>query len=231
MSIISNIHSLVPFTSGESKPMNGQRLAKVGFKLTEAMKKAGKTALPSVCASIPFIEREEVLGNVNALLPHIGNMLEGVQDQIIRALYEGSAGQRKEVRDEEISVQACIAFLSAEQAGSRISAESIKAWFEQGEAKNISAAIICDALKYGDQEEWTPEQEATILKHVGVYCEVFQMLAGKNLNRGSFSDKQWQRLNQILELLQSENPEDAFAKKLADKMDVISKAVKVEELI
>ena len=171
------------------------------------------------------------MGSINALLPHVGTMLEGVQDQIIRALYEGSAGQRKEVRDEEISVQACIAFLSADAAGSRISAESIKAWFEQGEAKNISAAIICDALKYGDQEDWTPEQEATILKHVGVYCEVFQMLAGKSLTRGSFSDKQWHRLSQILELLQSENPEDAFAKKLADKMDVISKTVKVEELI
>ena len=227
MSIVSNIHTLVPFVSGESKPLTGQRLAKVGFKKT----KDNPNPLPSVCASVPMIQQEEVMGNIQALLPHIGTMLEGTQDQIIRALYEASQGQRKEVRDEEISVQACIAFLSAEAAGSRISAESIKAWFENGEAKNISAAIICQALKYGEQEDWTPEQEATILKHVGVYCEVFQMLAGKNLSRSSFSDKQWYRLNQILELVQSENPEDAFGKKLADKMAVIAKAVKTEELI
>ena len=227
MSIISNIHTLVPFVSGESKSLNGQRLAKVGFKKT----KDNPSPLASVCASVPFLSQEEVMGNIQALLPHVGSMLEGVQDQIIRALYEASQGQRKDVRDEEISVQACIAFLSAEAAGSRISAESIKAWFENGEAKNISAAIICDALKYGDQDEWTPEQEATILKHVGVYCEVFQILAGKNLTRGSFSDKQWYRLNQILELVMSENPEDAFGRKLTDKMDVIAKAVKVEELI
>lgn len=207
--------------------MSGQRLAKVGFKKT----KDNPNPLPSVCASVPMLQREEILGNVEALLPHIGSMLEGTQDVIIRALYEASKGQRKEVRDEEISVQACIAFLSAEAAGSRISAESIKTWFENGEAKNISAAIICDALNYGDQDNWTEEQEATILKHVGVYCEVFQMLAGKNLTRSSFSDKQWHRLNQILELIQSENPEDAFGKKLAEKMQVIAKAVKVEDLI
>lgn len=230
MSIISNVHSLVPFISGESKPMNGQRLAKVGFKKT----KDNPNPLPSVCASVPFLQQEEVMGQINALLPHIGTMLEGVQDSIIRALYEASQGQRKEVRDEEISVQACIAFLSAEQAGSRISADSIKAWFEspQNLATPLSRAIIMDALKYGDEwEELTEEQQNTVSKHVGVYCEVFQMLAGKNLTRSSFSDKQWHRLNQILETIVAENPEDAFGKKLADKMAVISKAVKAEELI
>lgn len=228
MSIVSNVHTLVPFVSGESKPLGGQRLAKVGFKKT----KDNPNPLPSVCASVPFLSREEVMGNIEALLPFVGNMLEGTQDAIIRALYEASKGTRKEVRQEEISVQACIAFLSAEAAGSRISAESIKAWFDGGMAKEVSAIIIMDALKYG--EEWdslTEEQQATVSKHVGVYCEVFQMLAGKNLTRSSFSDKQWHRLNQILDTVTGECPDDAFGKKLAEKMQVIAKAVKVEELI
>ena len=149
MSVISNVHTLVPFVAGESKPLSEQRLAKVGFKETAKMKKDGIKPLPSVCASVPTLAEEEIQGNISALLPHIRTMLEGTQDAIIRSLCEGSKGQRKEVRTEEISVQACIAFLAAQEAGSRISAESIAAWSSNGMAKDVSAAIIVDALGYG----------------------------------------------------------------------------------
>lgn len=232
MSIISNAHALVPFISGESKPFAEQRLAKVGFKETKAMKAKGIKALPSVCASVPMLAEEEIQGNISALLPHIRIMLENTQDAIIRSLYEASKGARKEVRQEEITVQACIAHLAAVEAGSRLSAESIAAWFTGGMAKDISAAIIVDALKYPENmEEHTEEQAATIAKHVTTYCEVFQMLAGKNLSRASFGDKQWHRLTQIIGVILEENPEDAFCQRLQDKMAVIEKAVKVEDII
>ena len=232
MSVISNVHTLFPFVSGESKPMNGQRLAKVGFKNTKAMEAKGLKALPSVCASVPFLSRDEVLGQIDALLPHVGTMLENVQDQIIRGLYEGKKGQLENVRDEDISVAQCIAFLEAEATGSRLSSESIKAWFAASLASQFSQIIIMDALKYGTEPDaLTEEQTQTVQKHVGVYGDVMAMLAGKGLTRSSFSDKQWARLTQILDLTLEESPEDSFAQKLKDKMGVISKAVKVEDII
>jgi hypothetical protein len=39
MSIVSNVHALVPFTSGKSEPFTGQRLAKVTCKQTAKMTK------------------------------------------------------------------------------------------------------------------------------------------------------------------------------------------------
>ena len=232
MSAISSIHALVPFISGESRPFAEQRLLKIGFKTTKAMEAKGIKALSSVCASVPMIQEEEISGNLEALMPHIRTMLESTQDAAARALYEASKGTRKEVRQEEISVQACIAFLAAIEAGSRLSAESIAAWFNGSMAKDISAAIITDALKYPENlEEHTEEQAATVAKHVGVYCDVFKMLAGKSLNRASFGDKQWHRLTQILSMILEENPEDAFAQRLQDRMAVIAKEVVSVDMI
>lgn len=228
MSVISNTHSVLPFVSGTSKPLNGQRLAKVGYKSS----KSQPAKFPSVCASIPVLEGEEILGQVDALIPHFRSFLEGVQDQIFRAAYEGKNGELGELRQEEISVAACVSFLAAEASGSRISGEAIKNWFMGGLAKDLSVAIIMDALGYGSEpSELSEEQEATVLKHVGVYCEVFQLLAGKNLTRQNFSEKQWNRLSQILELVVAEDPADTFAPRLVEKMQVIAKSVSAAELI
>ena len=129
MSNVSNRHSVVPFVAGTSKPLTGQRLARAGFKLTEKMKAAGKTALPSVCASVPQIDPAAVQVFISELMPHIGNMLEKAQDEILRAKYEASGGTATELTDEEISIPQCLAFLNAESTGSRLSAETIGAWF------------------------------------------------------------------------------------------------------
>ena len=233
MSIISNVHTLVPFVAGESKPFDGQRLLRIGFKTTKAMEAKGIKALPSVCASVPYLTPDQVRQELDALLPHIGAWLETVQDGAARALYEGSKGQRKDIRSEEIDIPALVAFLSAQEAGSRLSAESIKAWFLNGPARDISAAIILDALKYGDDlEALTEEQRATVEKHVLIYCEVFQMLAGKKLSRASFGDKQWHRLGQILGLLTGEDmPDDPFAARLVERMDIAARTVVTEDMI
>ena len=231
MSIVSNIHSLVPFVSGKSQPFTGQRLVKVTCKQTDKMTKAGITALPSVCASVPVLSLDEVKQHSDALLPHLLTFLEGTQDAIVRSLYEGSKGARKDVQQEEINLPACLSFLAAKEAGSRLSGDSIKAWFDAGMAKDISVAIIGDALKYGEPGEWSEEQQATVARHVGVYCEVFQMLAGKSLSRASFGDKQWHRLTQILGMIVEECPEDAFAQRLQEKMAVISREVPIADMI
>lgn len=228
MSIISNVHALTPFISGTSKPMDGQRLLRIGYKKT----KDNPSPLASVCASVPFLTPEEIHGNINALLPHIATMLEGVQDQVIRGKYEAAKGALKEVRTEELSVAECLKFLNAVSVSERLSAEGIKNWFGNSLAISISMAIITDALKYpGEWDELTEEQQGTVQKHVNVYCEVFQLLAGKGLSRESFSMKQWNRLEQILTMVVSEDQTDVMAGKLLDKMQVIAKAVKVEDII
>ena len=231
MSVVSNTHALIPFISGKSQPFAGQRLVKVTCKQTDKMTKAGITALPSVCASVPVLLLDDVKQRSDALLPHLLTFLEGTQDAIVRSLYEDSKGVRKDVRQEEIDLPACLSFLAAKEAGSRLSGDTIKAWFESGMAKDISVAIIGDALKYGEPDGWSEEQAATVAKHVGVYCEVFQMLAGKNLNRASFGDKQWNRLTQILSMILEESPEDTFAQRLSDRMAVIAKEVPVADMI
>ena len=231
MSIISNTHALIPFISGKSQPFAGQRLVKVTCKQTDKMTKAGITALPSVCASVPVLLLDDVKQHSDALLPHLLTFLEGTQDAIVRNLYEGSKGARKDVRQEEIDLPACLSFLAAKEAGSRLSGDTIKAWFESGMAQALSEAIIGDALKYGDKEGWSEEQAATVGKHVGVYCDVFQMLAGKSLSRASFGDKQWHRLTQIIGMILEESPEDAFAQRLSDRMAVIAREVPIADMI
>lgn len=226
MSNVSNIHSLVPFISGESKPLTGQRLAKIGFKKS----KDNPNPLQSVCASVPFLSTESVKDNMTALLPHVGRMLEGVQDQIIRSLYEGSKGLRKEVRDEEISVAQCIAFLNAESTGNRLSAESIAAWFASSLQDSL---IVLIAGKLGfaqsdDEVELTEEQHATCLKHAKVYGDLLGQLAGKNLRKSNWTVKQWQGMETALSLCAED---DMMASKLADKMQAVSEVPEVEDLL
>lgn len=226
MSIVSNVHSFTPFISGTSKPLTGQRLLKIGFKKT----KDNPNPLKSVCASVPFLQPEEVLGNVNALLPHIGKMLEGVQDQIARSLYESSNGLRTEIRTEEISVSQCIAFLAAESSGSRLSAESIGQWFDECLNESL-IVLIAGKLGFaaGDDEiELTEGQMETCTKHAKVYKELLQQLAGKNLRKSNWTEKQWKGLETALALAEDG---DAMASRLIGKMDEIGKVPEIEELL
>lgn len=226
MSNISNIHSLVPFVSGTSKPLSGQRLAKIGFKKS----KENPNPLQSVCASVPFLQKESLEENMAALLPHVGRMLEGVQDQIIRSLYEGSKGLRKEVRDEEISVQQCILFLNAESTGSRMSAESIGQWFAASLQDSL-VILIAEKLGFAQGEndiELTEEQMNTCQKHAKVYGDLLQQLAGKNLRKSNWTVKQWNGMETALQLC---GEDDMMAQKLAEKMQAISEVPEVEDLL
>lgn len=177
MSNVSNRHAVVPFVAGVSKPFADQRLARAGFKLTEKMKAAGKVALPSVCASVPHIDPAAVEVFWNDLLPFVGNMLEKAQDEILRAKYESSGGVCDSITDDEISIPACIAFMNAESAGSRLSVESIGAWFDVALTDGLTV-LIADKLGF---DLSTPEQEQTVSKHVRNHRDVLCMLAGKNV--------------------------------------------------
>ncbi len=172
MSNVSSIHDVVPFVAGKTEALTGQRLAKIGYKTT----KNTPAKFPNVAVSVPYINPDDITGNIEALLPYIGNMLESVQDGIIRGLYEGKNGKLKTVSDADISVQACISYLEAEAAGDRLRKEHIEAWFDRVCTDNVFT-LVAEKLGYGE-DDLTPEQIATVEKHVKVYRDILSMLAG-----------------------------------------------------
>lgn len=175
---ITNRHPLNSFVAGESKALTGQRLAKVGYKQTDAMTKRGEIAPPSVCASVPFLTGEQITPNIQRLLPYIGTMLENAQDGIIRSLYESSGHAMVTIVDDDISVDACISYMAAEAAGDRLKKEHIVQWFNDHVAENLTV-FVADLLKF---TELTPDNMVVINGHVQNYRNVLSMLAsGKTI--------------------------------------------------
>lgn len=170
MSNVSNRHDVVPFIAGTSAPLSGQRLARAGYKKT----KENPNPPASVCASIPQIDPDAVRARIDKLLPFIGNMLEAAQDGILRSLYESSDYALQVITDADISVDACIAFMGAENAGSRLTADAIKVWFADQVEENLTVHI---AEKLGFAE-LTEDNMVTITEHVGIFRDVLAMLAG-----------------------------------------------------
>jgi hypothetical protein len=214
MSNISTRHNVNPFTAGKSQALNGQRLAKIGYKKT----KDQPSPLPSVCVSVPHLTKEQIDGNITALYPHIGEFLAGVQDKVIRSLYESAGGTLKSVSDEEISVVACIAFLEAESTGNRMTAESVGAWFDGVLRDNLSVVI---ATKLG-MEDMNDAQMETINKHLSGYRALFCGLTGKNV---FYQPAQVQGLVRALEVC---SVDDETSARLAKKLDEMKP---VEELL
>ncbi len=172
MSNVSNVHDVIPFVAGKTAPLSGQRLAKVGYKSTEK----NPAKYKSVAVSLPMIPQADVSANINELMSYIVGMLEGVQDNVIRSLYENKGGKLSQVLDSDISVQACIAFLESEAAGDRLKKEHIESWFDRV-AKENTFTLIAEKLGYtGD--ELTPEQVSTVEKHAKVYRDILSMLSG-----------------------------------------------------
>lgn len=172
MSNVSNVHNIVPFVAGKTVPFTDQRLAKVGYKTT--VKNPAKFA--SVAVSVPPISTDAVQENVTELMPYIVSMLEGVQDNVIRSLYENKDGKLTQVLDSDISIQACIAFLESEAAGDRLKKEHIESWFDRV-CKDNTFTLIAEKLGYTN-DELTQEQIATVEKHVKVYRDILSMLSG-----------------------------------------------------
>lgn len=170
MSQISDRHTVVPFISGETKAFADQRLAKVGYKKTAKI----PNPLPSIAVSVPNVNPEDIVTNLQSLLPHIGTMLENVQDSVIRSLYESSEGTLSSVADSDISVRACISFMEAESNGSRLTAEKIKTWFVSELRDNFSV-VIAEKLKLDDVDS------PVVTQKLNAYQELFCALSGKQV--------------------------------------------------
>jgi hypothetical protein len=202
MSNFSIAHTVVPFKAGD-KALTGQRLAKVGYK--SSAKNPAK--YPSVAASVPMIQVTDIQSHLTALLPFIGTMLEETQDKIIRSRYEASDGTLSHVTDDDISVRACVAYLSAEREGNRLTNEAIEAWFDATLSENLQA-YIADKLGFADPN---PDQMNVIEKHTRVYRELLSSLAG---GKTLLAEKQIKGCKNALALCDDDGMSDRLLKRL-----------------
>lgn len=217
MSNISNRHQVQPFTAGESKPLSGQRLAKVGYKTS----KKTPAKYKSICVSVPQINPDDVMGNIQRLLPHVGTMLENAQDGIIRSLYEQSDGSLQTVGDSDISIQACIAFLDAEAAGDRLKKEHIENWFDAEISENLFV-LVAEKLGFTEPNE---DQTAVIQKHVKTYRDVISMLAG---GKTRLEEKQIKGCRVALSLGDTNS---GIGQKLVNRLDAMERTPKIEDML
>lgn len=219
MSNIDTRHNVLPFVAGNSEPLNGQRLAKVGYKTT----KKNPAKLKSVCVSVPMIQPEVILANAEILVPYVRMMLEDTQDKVIRALYEGKNGALTSVDDSEIDIQACIGFLELERTGGRLTREQIEQWFDS-DLSDPLMVVLAEKLGFtGD--ELTDAQTQAVEKHLKGYREVFASLAG---GKTFLQPNQIQGLRNALKFAE---PESEMVTRLNTRLDNMEKKPEITELL
>lgn len=210
MSVISNRHAVVAFVSGTSTALSEQRLSKVGYKST----KTTPAKYPSVCASVPMIDPLVIENHLDALMPHIVTMLEGVQDSVFKSLFESSNGKLEAITDEDISISSLIGYLEAESTGGRLTKEMIGSWYVD-KAAETTLALLAEKLGYGD--ELTQEQMDTLEKHSNGYKEVFASLSG---GKTLLLPKQISGLRKVLGMMEQD---DDVVNKLVKRLDAMDK--------
>lgn len=218
MSNISNRHNVNLFVAGKSQALSGQRLAKVGYKSS----KNAPAQYPSICVSVPHINPMDIENNVQALLPYIADMIESVQEKIIKSLYESSNGQLKSVGDEDISVQSCIRFMEAEKNGGRLTGDMIGQWFKGSMHDNLYV-ILAEKLGFNDPSE---AQEAQIEKVLNGYKGLVVSLAG---GKTLLTEIQRESIKKAIELCGL--VEDDIGARLLNRIENMSKEKSAEEFL
>lgn len=217
MSNVSSAHTVNKFVAGKSEALTGQRLAKVGYKSTK--NQAAK--YPSICVSVPMIQTEEITQNVALLIPAVREFLAGVQDQVIRSLYESADGNMTQILDSEISVTQCVSFLAAQADGGRLTKEYLESWFDSEMAENLSV-VVAQKLKFDDL---TPENLPVVEKHVGVYRGMLSSLAG---GKTLLSDE---KVNACKKAIQLSGVDDETSEKLIQRLDKMLVKEKIEDML
>ena len=217
MSNVSIAHTLEVFSSKTSVALSGQRLAKIKYKNTDKT----PAKFPSVCASVPFISSDLIIGNVDRLVPYFRTFLESAQDGIIRSLYESSEGSLSQILDSEIGIDSICGFLEAESTGGRLTKEFIESWFSSAVSDTLYV-VIADKLKYDGL--LTPEQEITVQKHIKGYKDMYSSLAG---GKTFYQPSQVKSLRNVLALIET----DETSAKLDARLGKMLEVKPIEELL
>ena len=206
MSNVSQVaHTVQKFVAGESKPLSGQWLAKVGYKSS----KNQPAKFPSICVSLPQIPVEML--SDSRFHPYFVEFLEQTTEDVIRKLYESRNGSLDRVLESEINADALAAFLAAKSAGERISGDSIGAWFDSQVASNL-LVIYAEKLGYSG-DELTQEQEDTLLREVGKVKNICLLMAAHEIRYSEGQKKIIQRCFDIA----SGGIEEGFGAKLSER--------------
>lgn len=207
MSNISNQHTVIPFVAGETRPLTGQRLAKVGYKKTKDQPNPPK----SIAVSLPVLTDEDITTNIHKILPLIREACENVQDKIIRSLYESREYNLDRVSDDEIGFDQIAAFVTAEQSGGRLTKEYLESWFESNLRDNLTV-VIADKLGFDELNE--PQLEV-VEKHLAGYKGLIASLGG---NKTMLSVQQIKGLRRAFEVTAVD---DEVVTKLLNKLQVM----------
>lgn len=192
MSNISSIHSVVPYTSGKTKPLEGQRLAKVTYNVD---KQTGVKP-PSRAVSIPVIKWQDVEPYMAALKGEFLGMIHTVQDKIIRnKIKAGSVS----ISDDDITLNAVVSYLQSESG--RLTGDDIRAWFTESLKEPLMLAF---ASKLGIPENSAPthEQETKLNAILKGYEDSFAKLAS---GAASFNSLQSDNMIKAMKFVDSED--------------------------
>jgi hypothetical protein len=224
MSNVSNAHNVNKFISGKSEALTGQRLAKVTYKST----KNNPAKYPSICASVPYINNQDIIDNVDNLVPYIKVMLENAQDGIIRSLYESADGNLTTVTNEDISIAQCINYLSAESQGSRLTKEYLSQWFTDNieETLTYTFAVKLGFISANEEDPViTDNQQVTLHKHINGYRDLISSLSG---GKTILQDNQIKSIRKAVEL---SGVNDDISIKLINRLNTMENKPKIEELL
>ena len=208
MSNIDTRHNVLPFESGKSKPLNGQRMAKIGYKTTKKQVAKYKNHF----VSVPPLNMDEIKSRADDLAVFLIPVLESAQDGIIKSLFESSGGTLTSVSDEEISISSCIAYLHAQMADEKM---LLGSWFDSDIAEAMTP-IVC--AKLGFDGELTTDQELKIISVLDQYRELVQRLAN---TKDVIEPGQRKLIRRMIELSECE---DSFAlDKVNARLDALDK--------
>ncbi len=205
---IGNRHTVRPFIAGESKAMDGQRLAKIGFKKS----KDNPNPLKSVCVSLPMIEQPFTEEQLEALNPHIVAMLEKAQDGIIRGMYEANP-EILSVGDDELTVEKCIEFLELEETGGRLTIEKLAQWFD-----SALSAKLAEFLRVQGGKKLSGEAlDKAVVQSLNAYKGMITAISG---GKTHYDAKQRDKLMTILAMTEDG---DEMAEKIVGRIETMAK--------
>lgn len=137
-------------------------------------------------------------------LEWIKHQLQGVQEQIVRAL------GRDTFSSDQIGHDAILAYLTAENVRERFSKESIAEWFKSDMASHLVTALHAKGIT----------DDAKLAQILGSFLASFQLLAGRD---PSMPEAIKDQLIKALNLL-PEGYENPTAEKIAEKLNAVKEA-------
>jgi len=207
MSNLFNTHAVVPYVSGKTKALEGQRLSKITYKVDK------ETGIKpdSKAVSLPVISWPQVEPHIQALSGEFLAVVHGAQDKLVRKLVEEGA---KEIREEQCNLAATIQFMLEETK--RIDGDTIRAWFSDSLKEPL---LITFASKLGIPEDAAPskEQEEKLAKILKGYEDSFAKLAS-----GAAQFNEMQRTNMLKALDMLEADDDALASKFRTRLTKVN---------